>query len=121
LALGASHPRNLQPNGVDCFERKALLRASAGRRAVGHLPDALASGSMKNRRTNMTLVLELKPENARRIEMQAANQSVAPEQLAAQALEAAFPEDDDAQFDAAMNRVFAKYHRAFEVLAEGTK
>ncbi|HEX9996158.1 MAG TPA: hypothetical protein VGB45_03375 [Abditibacterium sp.] len=69
----------------------------------------------------MTLVLELKPETLRRIEAEAASQSIAPEQLAAQALEATFTEDDDAKFDAAMNRVFTKYHRAFEVLAEGAK
>lgn len=70
----------------------------------------------------MTYVLELKEETARRIEEKAAAQSVAPEEMAVQALEAVFsPEDEDTQFDAAMNRVFTKYRRAFEVLADGAK
>jgi hypothetical protein len=69
----------------------------------------------------MTLVLELNPETARRIAEKAAAQNVASEEIALQVLEAAFNEetDEDAKFDAAMNQVFTKYHRAFEVLAEG--
>ncbi len=73
----------------------------------------------------MTLVLELKPETLRRIEAEAAKTGTTPQQMLVELAEANFDrkdnEDGDAQFDAAMNRVFTKYHRAFEVLAEGAK
>lgn len=70
----------------------------------------------------MTLVLELKPETLRRIEAEAAKTGTTPEQMLVEMAETKFDdEDDDAKFDAAMNRVFTRYHRAFEVLAEGAK
>ncbi len=69
----------------------------------------------------MTYVLELKPETARKIEERAAQKGTTPQNMLTEMVESNFDGDGDAKFDAAMNRVFDKYHKAFEVLAEGAK
>lgn len=71
----------------------------------------------------MTYVLELEPEIAQRFEEQAAQNGTTPQEMLVELVKSNLggAEDGDAKFDAAMNRVFTKYHRAFEVLAEGAK
>ncbi len=70
----------------------------------------------------MTYVLNLEPETARRIEEKAKARGVAPEQWLETVVQTASEESvSEAQFEAVMNRVFDRYEKAFEVLAEGAK
>lgn len=70
----------------------------------------------------MTYVLNLEPETARRIEAKAKARGVAPEQWLKTVVQTASEESaSEAQFEAVMNRVFDRYEKAFEVLAEGAK
>ncbi len=71
----------------------------------------------------MTYVLELKPEIARALEAKAAQKGVKPEALLEQLAEdemrpGTIPDD---QFEASKKKVFAKYARVFEALAEGAQ
>ena len=74
----------------------------------------------------MTYVLELKPEVARKLEARAARKGVKPEEIVEELLTEAAPETEhgiisDEQFQASKQKIFTKYARAFEVLAEGAK
>ncbi|RYX85836.1 hypothetical protein EON83_03525 [bacterium] len=67
----------------------------------------------------MTYVLNLKPETVERIEEKARKSGVPLQQWLESVIESASVEDD--KFEEAMNQVFNRYQKAFEVLAEGPK
>ncbi len=74
----------------------------------------------------MTYVLELKPEVARKLEERAARKGVKPEEIVEELLIEDVPptehgEISDEQFQKSKKKVFAKYARVFEALAEGAK
>ena len=74
----------------------------------------------------MTYVLELKPEVARKLEARAARKGVKPAEIVEELLTAEAPPNEhgeisDEQFQASKEKIFTRYARAFEVLAEGAK
>ncbi len=74
----------------------------------------------------MTYVLELKPEVARKLEARAARQGVKPEEILEELLSEETPEIEhgiipDEQFQASKKKIFTKYAKVFEALAEGAK
>ena len=74
----------------------------------------------------MAYVLELKPEVGRKLEERAARKGVKPAEIVEELLTEETPPIEhgvipDEQFQASKQKIFAKYARAFEVLAEGAK
>ena len=74
----------------------------------------------------MTYILELKPEVARALEAKAAQKGVKPEEFLEELLieDVARPQHGavpDEQFQASKKKIFSKYARVFEALAEGAK
>ena len=73
----------------------------------------------------MTYLVELKPEVARNIEAQAAQKGVKPEEFLGELAEnVAQPQHGtipDEQFQASKKKIFTKYAKVFEALAEGAK
>ena len=70
----------------------------------------------------MTYTLNLNLQTAKRVEEKAKEAGMAPQQWLESAIQSASQEGvSDAEFEAAMNRIFDRYQTAFEVLAEGAK
>ncbi len=70
----------------------------------------------------MTYVLNLEPEVARRVEQKAKTNGLAPEQWLETLAQSATKESvSEAELEAAMHRVFDRYEKTFEILAEGAK
>lgn len=69
----------------------------------------------------MTYILELKPEVARAIEAEAAQQKIAPEEVATQMLETAAAQHRRAQVREMAEKLFDDRAPVYEALAEGAK
>lgn len=73
--------------------------------------------NLETEEKTMTLVLELKPETARRIEEQAAAQQVAPEEMAAQLLDEVTQQNGGKKHDALAEYLLDKNEELYRRLA----